>query len=46
MEKRFEIEEIMEIEIKQEKLPIPTTVINTIKIILEEYMHHILRHRR
>ena len=48
LKKGFEIEEIIEIEIKLEKLKIPTTVINTIKksIISEEYMHHILRHRK
>ena len=48
MEKGFEIKEIKELEIKLEKLKIPTTVISTIKksIISEEYMHPILRHRR
>ena len=50
MEKGFEIEEIMAIEMKLEKLKTTatTTVINKIKksIISEEYMHQILRHRR
>ena len=48
MEKRIEIEEIMKIEMKLEKLKIPTTMINTIKksIISEKCMHHILRHKR
>ena len=48
MEKVFKIEEIMETEMELGKLKMPTTVINTTKksIISEEYMHHILRHRR
>ena len=48
MEKGTEINEIMEIEMKLEKLKIPTTMISTIKksIISEKYMHHILRHRK
>ena len=48
MEKRFEIEEIKELETTQENLKIATTMINAIKkpVISEEYMHHILRHRR
>ena len=38
----------MEIEIKQEKLKIPKTLDNTINsiIIAEEYLYHILRHKK
>ena len=48
MDKRFEMEEIKEIETKIDRLKIPKTIVNTIKklIISEEYMHHILIHRR
>ena len=44
MEKGFEIEELMQIEMKLEKLKIPATVIN--RIISEKYIHPILRHSR
>ena len=47
MEKRIEIEEIKEIEIKLEKLKIPKTIVNIIKkiIISEKYLYQILRHK-
>ena len=47
IEKGVEIEKIMKIEIKLEKLKIPTTMINTIKksVISEKYMHHISSQR-
>ena len=48
MEKEIEIEEIMELELKLEKLKILPAIVNIIKklIISEKYLHHILRHRR
>lgn len=48
MEKGFEIEKTMQVEMKLEKLKLPTTVINPIKksIVSEECMPDILRHRR
>ena len=44
MEKRIEIEEIKEIEIKLEKLKISKIIVNT--IISKRYLYHILRHTR
>ena len=47
IEKGIEIEKIMEIEIKLEKLKMPMTMINTIKksVISEKYMHQISSQR-
>ena len=47
IEKGIEIEKIVEIEIKLEKLKMPMTMINTIKksVISEKYMHQISSQR-
>ena len=45
MEKRFEIAEIKEVEIKLDKLKIPKVIVNKNKklIISDKYMYQILR---
>ena len=48
IEKRLEIREMKEIEIKLEKLKISKTIVNIIRksVIPEKYLHHILRPKK